>query len=493
MEILPHFLIQKIAAYLPSQDLVACSAVCKNWREIFNTDAVWRPRVNFPEHYYRIQAKYKDMIICPPDNPSLEPLCEAREHYMRDQCLRFNWRAGLFTGEEIKLTGEGIIRQVTNSVDEEGNYWLFINTTEAIEVWNLTNRPFFQSIVLKNIPNAYDTMCILESKVLLIFPDYVQVYNFEHPKFELVFHCYFHFDDEFPSEERPGLNPRKDKPFDIGNQNMKHLLTGHILICFTGLIPKSVLPAARMHVWNMETLVKLHRSNILHPSTIQNQFDDDDATDKVVHIDMFEGDSQHLLIVLQITEDTSIESLIYLYNMSQRLLRPVKRVASSTRVLWTRIVNKHVLVFGHTIRSGFVFNLIDINKGDISTKIASRLGVDAHSQVLFRYPIFVQTANTFFAVEAKDEKLLVRKIFEDQTSINECINICCQGHFMFSKSVQGPVRLWDIDNKCWIRDLPKFSEKFEINSIKGLEDVDFPPKISCVNNGKNSIYILSFW
>lgn len=492
MESLPKSLVPKIAAYLSSQDLVACSAVSKKWREKFNIDAVWRPRCHFPEKYYKIQAKYKDMIICPPDNASLEPLCTAREHYVRDQCLRFNWRAGLFTGEEIKLKGQGLIRNIINSVDDEGNYWLFINTTEAIEVWNLTNRPSFQSIILKNIPNAYDTMCVLESKVLLIFADYVQVYNFEHPKYEMVFQCYFHFDDDFPSEEIPGMNPRKEKPFDIGNQNMKHLLTGHILIGFTGMIAKSVLSAARMHVWNMDTLVKLHRSNILHPTSVQTLFDDDDATDKGVQIDMFEGDSQHLLIVLQTTEDAVIESLIFLYSISQRGLRNVKR-SSSTRVLWTRIVNNHVLVFGLTIRSGFVFSLVDINKGDISTKIASRLGVDAHSQVLFRYPIFVQTANTFFSVEAKDEKLTVRRIFEDQTSGSDCINICCQGHFMFSKTVQGPVRLWDVDNKCWIRDLPKISEKFEINSIKGLEDVDIPPKISCVNNEKNSVYVLSFW
>ncbi|XP_046668536.1 uncharacterized protein LOC124359656 isoform X3 [Homalodisca vitripennis] len=96
MERLPIEMIAKISCYLSVADLVACSATCRTWREMFSDDMVWRRHctLRLVEYLENTDTTIPGLQLT--EHSSLSPLPEWRTRFIRENCLWNNWRQANF-------------------------------------------------------------------------------------------------------------------------------------------------------------------------------------------------------------------------------------------------------------------------------------------------------------------------------------------------------------------------------------------------------------
>uniref|UniRef100_A0A1B6IRM6 F-box domain-containing protein n=1 Tax=Homalodisca liturata TaxID=320908 RepID=A0A1B6IRM6_9HEMI len=485
MENLPDRAITNIAVYLRPRELMACSAVSRKWREKFNIDKVWEPHLQFLGNHYKIQEKYKEMILCPPYFQTLVPLCVARENYIRDQCLRFNCRTGRFTVESFKPKSGIFVHRVVDHLDKDGNYWLFLITDVTIEVWNVTNKPYFHCSVSERLRNV-DTLYIINTKIIAVYLDYVQVFLFEPPNFIPIFCCCFFFHDDVVTLD-PG-DPIGKKY----HSNMKHFVTDNILLGHTASIRKSFLSNTELHIWNLDTLVKLEASTIVQERIVPYVIGDQDDLKGFIKFEYFRGDSSFALVALNEEENEKWKASALILRLDPPRVVRFLHSFERSKIIWCSKVKRVIAIIGFKHNTGYFLCLLSDSGTETALKILNKLDViDLHQFSFTSAKIYVKTMKEVMIAEVMSDRLVVHScLYDDQLSI-ESINVT--NIFLFSSCYNGQVRLWDIDCCFFIKSLPSINGMIDISTITTLKDVRFPPKIICTNVAGRHVNVLSFW
>lgn len=493
MEGLCDLAIVNISQHLSPWDLCNSSRVCKKWREKFNINPVWEKHLLFEDRFYRIQERYKDMILCPPFSSTLEPLCYSRQCYIRDQCLRFNYQGGLFSMESFPLKHGGKLREIFDVLDKEGNYWVFLNTTVAVEVWSVTNKPFFKTSILKEIANPTDGLYIIEKRVALVCSDFIQVFSFNSPKYELNLLCCFYFGQGSISVESERLKPN----IDLWQKNVKHGLIGKYLIGYTGSITKSALhEATYLHVWNLQSLEKLYSTKLISESDYERHFSHDEIAnlDNTIQLELIPNHEPSNKAIM-ILHEKKLSSVILAFDVERNSILFLKR-CNKSYISWAKIIEDRLFIYGFHSKNGWFCTLNDVNTGETNSKHLTRFGVDFNSVTLpGNHPgLYIKVLNSLLKIEVKNYKMNLTFAVEDlyeRKSIPRA-NIC--GMFLYLKASENEqVEMWDIRRELRIKDLPRCEGHPLGFPCSSLRNIAFPPKVFCMNKDNNVVYVLSFW
>ncbi|XP_054263037.1 uncharacterized protein LOC128986612 [Macrosteles quadrilineatus] len=485
MEGLPDDVVAKIAAFLQSRDLLACSAVNRKWREKFNRKPLWTPHLIFLEEYYNIQEKYKEMILCPPYLSSLQPLCTARERYIRDQCLRFNFKAGLFTIESFHPKTDGKVNQIINHLDKDGHYWLFLTFAHRIEVWNITNKPYFQTRAEKKLPFPVeqDSLYILDTKVILVYSNTVQVYSFEGPKFELIFQCAFFNDNELSQIDTQG-----QLKANFNHIMFKHIMIGNILISYPAWTDKLNLPTTCLHVWKMDTLTKLDAVKM--PYERFHLYHNDDDCRTYVSFKFFKGDQDKVPLI--VTEATG--TVVNIFDLVEMRFLEIFKSYNSVQIYWSTIVDERVHVIAAFQKMCFFSTTFDFHGADgVNRELTKATGLHFSSHVMISDSgVHAKTPCGTWFIGVKEGRFASVKLLDNCES-NKMASFVVVSQLLFLRDDDGCTTIWDLAKKCPVNELSPSLGDIDLSHVASLSSTEFPPKIIFPNTEGDLVIVLSFW
>ncbi|KAF6204360.1 hypothetical protein GE061_002701 [Apolygus lucorum] len=128
---LPIELLEEIFLYLESDDLVKCSYVCLQWREVINSNKIWslqcfKDRIQQKEYLQTSWSLisnpvkvYRDHVF-DPEATRLTIPCHWRSHYNRYKFLERNWRKGNYSLIRTKVNAQHYIGGLLISMDHNG-------------------------------------------------------------------------------------------------------------------------------------------------------------------------------------------------------------------------------------------------------------------------------------------------------------------------------------------------------------------------------------
>uniref|UniRef100_A0A1B6K4G1 F-box domain-containing protein n=1 Tax=Homalodisca liturata TaxID=320908 RepID=A0A1B6K4G1_9HEMI len=254
MERLPIEMIAKISCYLSVADLVACSATCRTWREIFSDDMVWRRHCTLRLVEY---LENTDTTVPPglqlTEQSSLSSLPVWRTRFIRENHLWNNWRQSNFRIHEV-VCNEGLGK--THAIFYENDYLVTV-ANDKVQFWDIRDKP----ICLINDPceldytlNIDQVELLSEDRILFVQSSKVSVFRISvtSSPWSLIHTFYFderHLPEDFSEE---GRSPPFYKDDDESIEE----------ICFYVVSSDYFLGVAAgysrlLHVWNINTGEKL--------------------------------------------------------------------------------------------------------------------------------------------------------------------------------------------------------------------------------------------
>ncbi|KAG8257171.1 hypothetical protein J6590_054759 [Homalodisca vitripennis] len=254
MESLPGEMIAEIGRYLSLADVVACSATCRTWREMFNDDRIWRRRCTL-----RLAEYLEDTdTTVPPglqltEHDSLSPLCEWRIRFIRENHLWNNWRQGHFTMYHM-ASAHGV---EANAVFYDNDYLVMLVYNE-MTLWDIRGEP----ICLMTNPCDLDTALLVdhfeilsEDRILLVQVSYVSVYRISVTSSHWPLIHAFYFDErlstrDFSVYDAMSPGPREDGVVSLPQSCFYTVNGDYFLGVASGY-------ARLLHIWNISTGDKL--------------------------------------------------------------------------------------------------------------------------------------------------------------------------------------------------------------------------------------------
>uniref|UniRef100_A0A1B6KV50 F-box domain-containing protein n=1 Tax=Graphocephala atropunctata TaxID=36148 RepID=A0A1B6KV50_9HEMI len=255
MEKLPVEMVATIAQYLSVEELVQCCAVCRDWREVFGHDLLWKPHCdqNLAEYLRTTKSKVEPhFVVSHSEDSTLSPLGNWRISYMRQVHLWENWLLGRCFREHFDcsesahpqhtfLTDDLILRIYGNSVG----------------VWNVSDSP----------GDLHEPMCLFsqwdvdlcqtfgKGKIVVVQNNAVLVFSFEESCIKWPLDFVFFFREP---QKRTGKNL---EDLDIPVVKEEEIYSTRFVVVgsfFVGCQKNEQL----MHVWNLETGQKLSEETL---------------------------------------------------------------------------------------------------------------------------------------------------------------------------------------------------------------------------------------
>lgn len=244
------------------QELAACCAVNRTWRDIFNHDILWQQRCRscLVKYLKTEDCKVDPKFVSPEEKASsLSPVGEWRMNFMRENHLWNNWRTGNRIEEEFpKNSFFDASYFVTN------NLVLWINEMKA-QLLDVSVYPFLEKgeplKLLKGFDGHDSVLCCQrfgELKCVIIQAYVVMIYNIGSPvesvwELEHVFILY--------EKEKIDLSKAKDyaetyEESVMGDPSLNEMaVIGNKLVAsFTGHV---------IHIWDMDSGQNLKEDSFL--------------------------------------------------------------------------------------------------------------------------------------------------------------------------------------------------------------------------------------
>lgn len=172
------------------QELAACCAVNKTWRDTFNYDTLWQPKCqsHLVKHLNTEDCRVDPKFVSPEEEVStLGPVGEWRMNFMKENHFWNNWRTGNKAEEELPentaLYGPCMGRFFLNN---NLVLWTDYNTNK-VRLFDVSVSPILYKgepfELPKEFPPIYDMSCQIfsEVKILLLFNKTALVYNIGSP------------------------------------------------------------------------------------------------------------------------------------------------------------------------------------------------------------------------------------------------------------------------------------------------------------------------
>lgn len=329
--LLPEEVLEAIVKLITVEDLIACSAVCLEWRVKFNNNVFWK----------RFCCKdikgFLENSVCkakPPFQPlqsteeRLEPVCYWRICYMREVHLINNWKSGNYTTLPVKKTQDEKIRAELK-VDSNRNHWLLIwilvDSTESIEVWNVNNAPELVTTLplISRDRSDYTTAMVIGEKLVVCQLNILTVYSLNNPV-DTLFRCLL---EENEPLESKFWNSTKCTDF-------QSLLTESVVFhlnpdCYHIFGDSFFLysEADRFHIWDLDAQVKLRSESTLKDSK---------ANIKIRNICKL-NETQAVM------ESSGYSSILYIYDLKILAFKDVKFECSG-KIDWCGCSNNQLVV-----------------------------------------------------------------------------------------------------------------------------------------------------
>jgi hypothetical protein len=188
---LPEDVFETIAGFFGKKDIENCTKVCDEWKQYLDKSKFLKKCCIYPEKYYKLSAK-PDAERCKSSR-----ICDWRNSFLIQKRILENWKHGIFVKESSGINASNLTCLV-DSVDDNGNHWLFDFGQQGIKVWNITTQPFLHS---EYSQNNFFGLLPLQDKVLTCRSNYMKIFQFRHPDYELKLDYRFKFemDDVLPN------------------------------------------------------------------------------------------------------------------------------------------------------------------------------------------------------------------------------------------------------------------------------------------------------
>lgn len=142
LSLLPQELIEEVAKYLSLDDIIACSAVNRQWRRAFDSDRIWKRFHTFHKKYFKKQVKKVRK------SKYFFGGCKSKKRVFREMQVGKNLVNGKYDLVRVDI-GRLYCDNLLDVVDDEGNHWLFVSCAKnynfeschLIEVWNMNDEP----------------------------------------------------------------------------------------------------------------------------------------------------------------------------------------------------------------------------------------------------------------------------------------------------------------------------------------------------------------
>ncbi|KAG8333527.1 uncharacterized protein LOC124356297 [Homalodisca vitripennis] len=261
MNTLPLELILDLCTHLTVPDIAHCCAVSRSWRSIFNNNNLWKRycHKDLDEYLRTTPCVVEPKFVIPEVRSSrLDPICEWRLAYMRQNHLWNNWRTGNFKKQIV-------ISNPSNDLNFHADIfmdYLALIYEERIELWDINVVParklsvsyhYIPSYVLKSFKCGGKNWDI----IVLNYLSGTQVFRMNEATKIIEMKHIFYFEED-------------EKPLVYTDEHIKGMFSYQHMypvpsIAILGSIYVGVIKgnSNNLHVWDLETGVKLREEPCL--------------------------------------------------------------------------------------------------------------------------------------------------------------------------------------------------------------------------------------
>lgn len=159
LEVMPIIIIDQIASYLSTEDIMACCATSTKMRDVFSDDLIWRRYCNVDRiNYLKRSACWVEPVFEWENDrlSKLSPITEWKRNFMMQAHLFQNWRNGRFEKSELEYGPPNVVYSQSRIEFYENDFlflhtYLINNNKLLDEIWDVVETPFLHSTFSSNI------------------------------------------------------------------------------------------------------------------------------------------------------------------------------------------------------------------------------------------------------------------------------------------------------------------------------------------------------